>query len=191
MGLVSTAVSLQRLHTDTWSAAEGKLRLPFSSARLASAPPASPSAVCKRRRLRHSFPSTHRVSPLGGPPRLGDDRLGASHFPLPLFALPAQGSSMLASLLSWLLASLPEAVECPDQAISGWMSATFRPPFGAACANTSAGSHDMLCSSRDLFECGAGCLWLLKVTDMQHYMAHTAACQRMLLPGLASVRQQP
>ena len=71
------------------------------------------------------------------------------------------------------------------------MSATFRSPFGAACANNSAGSHDVLCSNRNLFKCGAVRLWLLKVTDMQHYMAHTAACKPELLPGLAIVRQQP
>ena len=133
MELVLTAVSLLKLHTDTWSASEGQLHSPFSAARLASGTPASPAAVCKRRRLRHSFPSTHRVSPLGGPPRLGDDRLGASHFPLPLFALPAQGFSILASLSSGLLCSMTQSSCMPRSGNERLDASHFPlPPFAAA-----------------------------------------------------------
>ena len=48
----------------------------------------------------------------------------------------------------------------------------------------------MLYSSHNL-QSSEICPWHLKVIDMQHYMIHTTACERMLLQGLAIVRQQP
>lgn len=61
--------------------------LPFSSAREAGGPLVSLSAVARRLRLRHSFPSTHTVSALGTS-RLGDDLLEARYLPLLLETSP-------------------------------------------------------------------------------------------------------
>ena len=60
---------------------------PFSSARGAGGLLASWSAVARRRRLRHSFPSTHTVSALGTS-RLGEDLLEARYLLLLLETSP-------------------------------------------------------------------------------------------------------